>query len=166
MSAKTIACFAVTALALAAEAAPFRDSVAFDTALSWISRPGRFSCPASYGSDSYRYVADQIATTGVRHVRESLSRARLVTYEVKSAQDKVENDYASARMWFKGKKRSPMQFRNPVPVGTWETRWQEVGAVVRESDATRMEFGGHPKGHDVTYWIRNVKIYTEKSGAR
>ena len=98
--------------------------------------------------------------------RESLSRARLVTYEVKSAQDKVENDYASARIWFKGKKRSPMQFRNPVPVGTWETRWQEIGAVVRESDATRMEFGGHPKGHDVTYWIRNVKIYTEKSGAR
>ena len=94
--------------------------------------------------------------------RESLSKARLITYEARSAQDKVENDYSSARMWVKGKKRSSMSFLNPVPVGTWEVRRQEVGDVIRECDATRIEFGGHPKGHDVTYWIRNVRIFTEK----
>ena len=98
--------------------------------------------------------------------REDLSRAQLVTYEVKSAQDKVENDYRSARMWVKGKTCGSRSMMNPVPVSTWETRWQDLNDVIRRGGAYRFEFGGHPKGREVTYWIRNIRIYNARGAQK
>lgn len=94
---------------------------------------------------------------------ESLARARLLTYEVKSAQDKVENDYRSARMYIGyGKGRSAKSYLCAAPTGDWEPRRQEITDVIREGEPRHFEFGGHPKGNDVTYWIRNIRIYNEK----
>jgi hypothetical protein len=95
----------------------------------------------------------------LRLPKESLDQAVLVAYEVKSTQDKVENDYDGARVFVKGRKISAQNFFNTAPAGEWETRRQEFGESVHQCDAVRLEFGGHPRGRDVTYYLRNIRIY-------
>jgi len=93
--------------------------------------------------------------------RESLAKAKLIAYEVKSVQDKVENDYHSSRIYLKGNDRV-MQFMCAAPTMVWETRRVPLTDAVRTSGIGRLEFGGHPRGRKVTYWIRNVRLYNER----
>lgn len=94
---------------------------------------------------------------------ENLSRGRCLVFEVKSAQDKVENDYNSARVWFFGKSGGRYVTHFP-PVSGWETRIVDIRPESRMDDVKELQFGAHPRGYDVTYWIRNVRIYNIREG--
>ena len=89
--------------------------------------------------------------------KESLANGRYLVFEVKSVQDKVENDYNSARVFFRGK--SIRYLTHFPPVSGWETRIVDIRPETREDGVTELQFGAHPRGYDVTYWIRNVRIF-------
>lgn len=88
---------------------------------------------------------------------ESLTKARLLTFETKSTQDKVENDYSSARVYFVTPDKKTDLLVTP-PGDDYEVRRVEIPASQREG-ALGLEFGGHPLGHRHTMWIRNIRIY-------
>lgn len=96
--------------------------------------------------------------------RESMDKARLLAFRVKSSQDKVENDYSSARIYFKGKDGSK-QFMCSAPTHDWETKYIEITEAVRRMDVREIEFGGHPKGRQVDFWVRDVRLFREKTDA-
>ena len=95
--------------------------------------------------------------------RERLDKAVLLTYEVKSAQDKVENDWKSGIVWFRRDGRVTHYDEAP-PLDGWETRYVDIDARLRRMAPDRVEFGGHPLGTSATFWIRNVRIYSPTQG--
>lgn len=92
--------------------------------------------------------------------QESLDRAVLLTFDVRSVQDKPENDYKSARLFFKGRGK-PQQRLCAPPASEWETRRVDISESLREGGVSHVEFGGHPAGRRVTYWIRNVRVFSK-----
>ena len=93
--------------------------------------------------------------------RETMDGARLLAFRVKSRQDKVENDYKSARIYLKGKGDS-RQYMCSAPTHDWETKYIEIPEDARKMGVTAIEFGGHPKGHSVDFWIKDVRIFVQK----
>jgi len=93
--------------------------------------------------------------------RESMDEAMLLAFRVKSRQDKVENDYKSARIYFKGKGGS-RQYMCSAPTHDWETKYIEISDDARKMGVTSIEFGGHPKGHTVDFWIKDIRIFKRK----
>ena len=93
--------------------------------------------------------------------RESMDEAMLLAFRVKSRQDKVENDYKSARVYFKGK-GGARQYMCSAPTHDWETKYIEIPEDARKMGVTSIEFGGHPKGHTVDFWIKDIRIFKRK----
>ena len=93
--------------------------------------------------------------------REAMDGARLLAFRVKSSQDKVENDYKSARIYLKGTGGS-RQYMCSAPTHDWETKYIEIPEDARKMGVTAIEFGGHPKGHSVDFWIKDVRIFVQK----
>ncbi|MBR0055910.1 MAG: hypothetical protein IJP66_01145, partial [Kiritimatiellae bacterium] len=91
----------------------------------------------------------------------NLSGALRVAFEVKTAQDKIENDFgASYLMLVRGEKGgSPDEWLSySSPMGTWERRYAELSSVkdLHEVDAIRV--GANPRGMKLTLWLRNLEI--------
>lgn len=91
---------------------------------------------------------------------ESLEKAVMVTYEAKCSQDKVENDYSSARTYFVTNEKMTDVLVTPSSF-EYDTRHVEVPESVKDKSVA-IEFGGHPMGHRVSYWIKNVRIYNSR----
>ena len=96
--------------------------------------------------------------------REAMDGAMLLAFRVKSRQDKVENDYKSARIYLKGRGGS-RQYMCSAPTHDWETKYIEIPEDARKMGVTAIEFGGHPKGHSVDFWIKDVRIFRRKPAA-
>ena len=96
--------------------------------------------------------------------KESLSGAQILAFEVKSAQDKVENDFDYSYLKLhSGKaenktKRQDKTLAYQAPLGIWERRYVELGGEGDLSDVTALRLGANPKGMRCTFWIRNVRI--------
>ena len=84
----------------------------------------------------------------------------MVEFEVKSAMDKVENDYAFANfiLVHGGKGREDSVRPYPAPIGEWERRRVKLGDGGATADVTAFRVGGNPNGHRLTFWVRNVSI--------
>ena len=97
--------------------------------------------------------------------REALDGARLIAFRVKSRQDKVENDWKSARLIFRhgGEGGEMRQFMCSAPTHDWETKYVEITDEVRRMGATTLGIGGHPKGRQVDLWIKDIRIFRDKS---
>ena len=97
--------------------------------------------------------------------REELSGARLISFRVKSRQDKVENDWKSARIIFRhgGEDGETKQFMCSAPTHDWETKYFEITDAVRAMGAMALGIGGHPKGRQVDLWIKDIRIFRDKS---
>ena len=82
---------------------------------------------------------------------ETLEGARMLSFEVRSDQDKVENDHGRAYVMLGG------NLGYGPPNGNWEKRYVELPA---DGIAHRRNFrvGVNPRGHRLTFWIRNVSI--------
>ena len=87
---------------------------------------------------------------------ESLEKAVMVTYEAKCSQDKVENDFASARTFFVTDEKKTDVLVTPSSF-EYDIRRVEVPVSVKEKSVA-VEFGGHPMGHRISYWIKNIRL--------
>ena len=124
----------------------------------WDEKEGaiRFSFRWEKGKDRWFFPRYQLDLP-----RESMDGAMLLAFRVKSRQDKVENDYRSARVYFK-RKGASRQYMCSAPTHDWETKYIEISDDVRRLGVTSIEFGGHPKGHTVDFWIKDVRIFRQK----
>ena len=87
---------------------------------------------------------------------ESLEGGKRLAFEVKSAQDKVENDFSNSLVYVGG---TTMSYA--APTADWETRQIELPAGC---DAGTRDFrlGANPRGRVVTFWVRNVAVLRGK----
>ncbi|MGI5869020.1 MAG: hypothetical protein ACOX9C_06230 [Kiritimatiellia bacterium] len=87
---------------------------------------------------------------------ESLDDALMLEFEVKSAQDKVENDYHVSNLML------GTFIGYAPPMLGWEIRRIPVSGI--KPDATEFGLGANPRGMKVDYWIRNLRLI--KKGAK
>lgn len=90
-----------------------------------------------------------------------LEGALMLEFEIRSAQDKVENDFVTENvmLFTEGGTR---QIGFPAPLGTWERRTIDLSGEKGLAEVKALSIGLNPAGHDLTYWIRNVRLYKEK----
>ena len=89
---------------------------------------------------------------------ESLARAKIVEFEIKSAQNKVENDFQLVSSIFEAPSVAADWVSFLAPVSTWETRRLPLASVKSPGKVRSICLGGLPRGTDLTLWIRNVRI--------
>ena len=94
---------------------------------------------------------------------ESLEGVKLIEFEVKSEQDKVENDYGCQYAQFDSHVKDGGGWISYTPPLTkWEGRRVSLGGVKNPESTSKIGFGGLPRGFRVTYWIRNIRMLKEK----
>ena len=93
---------------------------------------------------------------------ESLSGARMLQFDVKSAQNKVENDFATQNLMLLFKDGSVRRIPYHAPLGSWEKRNVELVDGDTLADVVAFRLGANPKGTRCTFWIRNLAILKEK----
>ena len=91
--------------------------------------------------------------------QESLKDACFIEFEVKSAQDKVENDFKCANLMlcYGDAARPDRCLGYSPPIGAWERR----RVALKEdslADVKAIRLGVNPKGMKCTFWIRNLVI--------
>jgi hypothetical protein len=135
-----------------------RNTTAQEYRVSWDERENAVRFDAAWTdqrTDRWFYPIYELALP-----QESLAGARMVEFEVKSAMDKVENDYAFANfiLVHGGKGREDSVRPYPAPIGEWERRRVKLGDGGATADVTAFRVGGNPNGHRLTFWVRNVSI--------
>ena len=100
--------------------------------------------------------------------RESMKGVLRVAFEVKTAQDKVENDFGRRYlMLVRGNKggSSSDWFSYAAPSGSWERRYVELPPLSAGdlSDVTAIRLGGNPNGMRLTFWVRDIQMLKAKS---
>ncbi len=83
---------------------------------------------------------------------------RDVRFKVKSAQDKVENDFFTSLFMIVDKDGSDSFVDFPAPSEEWEPRFAFLGTNGALASAVAIRIGGNPCGTDLTYWIRDLEI--------
>lgn len=102
---------------------------------------------------------------------ENLTFGSLLEFEVKSVQNKVENDYKCQFLMLVPQDGSVSdRFISYAPaLTTWEKRRVEIGAfdekALRKSAIKSIRLGGNPSGTTCTFWIRNLRILKPKDAA-
>lgn len=81
--------------------------------------------------------------------------AQYLVFEVRSWQDKVENDFRCANVIAGYDDGSSNFLGFDAPVGTWETRRVRLRDGV---GLTSLKIGMNPNGRKLAYWIRNVSL--------
>ena len=96
----------------------------------------------------------------------TLDGAMRASFEVKSAQDKIENDFGSANfMLVRGKKGgSPAEWLSySSPIGTWERRYVELSACPNLGEVDAVRIGANPLGMRLTFWVRAIAVLKPSS---
>ena len=101
----------------------------------WLDGKGRWAYP-------YYHLADG----------ETLAGARVLSFEVKSTQDKLENDFSRAYVMLGG---GELPFQPPN--GNWERRYVELPAEGLEA-VREFRLGANPNGRKVSFWLKNVSV--------
>ncbi|MGN0879725.1 MAG: hypothetical protein ACI4WT_09790 [Oligosphaeraceae bacterium] len=98
---------------------------------------------------------------------ESFSGARYLEFEIKSTQDKVENDFKTQLvMLVEGTEKELGKTHHlsyAPPMQQWEIR--RVPLDDRDGLLSRIRqirIGANPKGHRLTIWIRNVRLLKDR----
>ncbi len=84
----------------------------------------------------------------------------MIEFEVKSVQDKVENDFACANLMlcYGEGARHDTKRAYPPPIGVWERRKVQIGEKDNPAGVKAIRIGANPKGTKCTFWIRNIVI--------
>ena len=91
--------------------------------------------------------------------QETLAGALALQFEVKSAQDKPENDYRWCCVKLRdGNGAEAGDFTYAPPTETWERRHVVFGNGPRSRRVAAILVGGNPNGLKCTFWLRNVEI--------
>lgn len=96
--------------------------------------------------------------------QESLAGVRWIEFEVKTAQNKVENDFVAQylMLFYADKKMKPKYINYTSPIGMWEKRYVDLSSERDLSDVADIRIGANPKGSSCTFWIRNVRLVKER----
>ena len=99
--------------------------------------------------------------------QENMNGAKMVRFEVKSSQNKVENDYYYAYLLlaFGDKGKSDKFIPYHPPLETWERRTVDVSDFESLANVKSLHIGGNPKGTQCTFWIRNLEILKSASSS-
>jgi len=98
--------------------------------------------------------------------------AQVLEFEVKSSQNKVENDYRYNYVFLAfgpDGKAGQDQIAYPAPKEQWERRTIDLrSAVLKAGGAplTSIRIGGNPCGTKVAFWIRNMRILSARQTAK
>ena len=100
--------------------------------------------------------------------RESMKGALRVSFEVKTAQDKIENDFGDRYLMLvrkDGGGRPGNWFSYAAPTGSWEKRFVELPPFEAGdlSDVSAIRLGGNPIGMRLTFWVRDIQVLKAKS---
>ncbi len=93
-------------------------------------------------------------------------------FEVKTEQDKVENDFKNGGSNFmlvrEGGKGGPENFfPYTPPTGAWERRYVELATADGGlSDVEAIRVGVNPLGMRLTFWLRNLAVLRASSANR
>ena len=89
---------------------------------------------------------------------ESLDGAVRVSFEAKSVQDKVENDFKTSKFMIVGGEGVPDVYLDwDPPTVDWETRYVDI-PVGAGDGARAIRLGANPRGSRCTLWFRNLEI--------
>ena len=90
---------------------------------------------------------------------ESPVGARRISFEVKSEQDKVENDYRTCKLMLASDDgKTDIYLDYDPPTREWETRHVDIPPDADLSAVTLLRIGANPQGTRLTLWVRNVRI--------
>ena len=119
-------------------------AVRFD--VSWVKKPG---------VDRWFYPVFELKLP-----EEDLSDAAMFEFEIKTEQNKVENDFACQHLMLLFSDTRADRFLTYLPpLNTWETRRVELSTEVGNAGPVRaFRLGANPKGTTLAFWIRNFKI--------
>ena len=100
--------------------------------------------------------------------RESMRGALRVTFEVKTAQDKIENDFGDRYLMLvrkDGGGKSGNWFPYAAPTGSWEKRFVDLPPFEAGdlSDVSAIRLGVNPIGMRLTFWVRGIQVLKAKS---
>ena len=96
---------------------------------------------------------------------EDLTKAQFIQFEVKSVQDKPENDFACQYLMlvYEDKSKPDLFMPYPAPLSGWEPRRIELSTELTGSSQERpkvkaIRLGANPKGMKCTFWLRNIQL--------
>jgi hypothetical protein len=91
--------------------------------------------------------------------RESPVGVRRIVFEVKSEQDKVENDYKTCKLMLASDDgNTDIYLDYDPPTREWETRYVDVPQDADLSAVTLLRIGANPLGSRLTLWVRNILL--------
>ena len=135
-----------------------RNTSAQECRVSWDEKEGAVRFDVSWSdpkTDRWLYPVHDLNLP-----RECLKDACMIEFEVKSVQDKVENDFACANLMlcYGEGARHDMKRAYPPPIGVWERRRVQIGEKDNPAGVKAIRIGANPKGTKCTFWIRNIVI--------
>lgn len=94
---------------------------------------------------------------------EAMDDALMFEFQVKSAQDKVENDFNCQNLMlvYRDGKTPDKFLPYAAPLGAWETRRVELssGRPGESAGAVKaIRLGANPRGMKCTYWVRGLRL--------
>lgn len=95
---------------------------------------------------------------------ESFEDALMFEFQVKSVQDKVENDYTCQNLMLvppAGEKSRDRFISYPAPLTTWETRRIDLSAGTSGEGpgmVKSIRLGANPKGTKCAFWVRGLRL--------
>ena len=100
---------------------------------------------------------------------ENLADAQFIQFEVKSVQDKPENDFACQYLMlvYEDSTKPDLFMPYPAPLSAWESRRIELSTELAGSKQKRpvvkaIRLGANPKGMKCTFWIRNIQLLKQR----
>ena len=100
---------------------------------------------------------------------ENLADAQFIQFEVKSVQDKPENDFACQYLMlvYEDSAKPDLFMPYPAPLSEWEPRRIELSTELADSKQKRpvvkaIRLGANPKGMKCTFWLRNIQLLKSK----
>lgn len=123
-----------------------------------------FSCAYDEAEKAIRWEVGWTGETGPWFMpwhdlalpEETLAGAKMIEFEVKSEQDKVENDYNSAVFMPTYADGRTLNLHYAPPGFNWEVR--RVALPPDAGDVVSFRLGGAPRGRRLTFYLRNVRI--------
>lgn len=89
---------------------------------------------------------------------ENLAGGRRIVFEVRSEQDKVENDFASQNVMLVFANGSAHYLRYEAPTSAWERRHVDLPTDVDLSAVAAIRVGANPRGRRCSFWVRNIEV--------
>lgn len=129
-------------------------SISFDAAQDALRFDGSWN---DAGADCWMYPIFTLAPCGA--AAHPLHGAVRIEFEIRSEQDKVENDFKSQYlMLVYGDGRPDLFIPFDPPTGEWEKRRVHLSADVDPDAVSSIRIGANPRGTRCAIWLRSLSV--------